>query len=98
MNTKHRAQGHRASFRTALSTSLAVLGLCGGLMTSAAQATDRSANPSCRQETKRVAVWPKGPRPARQARFEEREVTVCDGEAMSKGSRETESPSSKSGD
>lgn len=98
MNTNHRGHRHRAPFRTALSASLAVLGLCAGLMTSAAHANDRSADPSCRQETKRVAVWPKGPRPSKQARFEEREVTVCNGEVMSKDSRDTESRSSKSGD
>ena len=97
MNTTHRGTQRRVPFRAAVSASLALLGLCGGLVTSAAQANDR-ADASCRQETKRVAVWPKGPKAPRQARFEERQVTVCDGEVMSKGARDAERKSSSSGD
>lgn len=99
MNTNHRGTQRRVPFRTALSASLALLGLCGGLATTAAQASDRSdANASCRQETKRVAVWPKGPKSSRMARFEEREVTVCDGEVVSKRSKDAERAENSSGD
>jgi hypothetical protein len=43
-------------------------------------AEERSAaNASCRQETKRVVVWPHGsPKAPPMARIENREVTVCD--------------------
>jgi len=43
------------------------------------------AKPSCRQETKRVAVWPTGPKAPPIARFEEREVTVCDAKVSRDG-------------
>lgn len=93
MSTSHRGIRRRAPF----SASLALLGLCGGLMSTAAHA-DTDTNASCRQETKRVAVWPKAPKAPRQARWEEREVTVCDdGAAVSKRSKDGER-SSKSGD
>jgi hypothetical protein len=47
---------------------------------------DRS-NGACRQETRRVAVWPKGgnPKLTPMPRYESREVTVCDGKVVSAG-------------
>lgn len=70
--------------RTTTLASLAVFGLFGGFAAGAAQADESSnANASCRQETKRVAIWPKGPKAQRVARFEDREVTICDGKVVS---------------
>jgi hypothetical protein len=73
----------KADCRTIVTTGVALLGL---LATSAATAEERDANASCRQETKRVAVWPKGgaPKAPRKARFEDRQVTVCDGKVVSR--------------
>lgn len=67
-------------FRTTLPASVALLGLFAGFAAGAANADQRNdANSSCRQETKRVAVWPtRSPKAAMMAHFEEREVTVCD--------------------
>ena len=58
--------------------SLLLLGWCAAA--GAADADQRAeANASCRQETKRVAVWPHGsPKAPVMARFEQRQVTVCD--------------------
>lgn len=73
----------RALTRPGLSASLTLMAVFGALATGAAQANDNS-NESCRQETKRVAVWPKGPKGQNMARFEERQVTVCDGKIVSR--------------
>jgi hypothetical protein len=56
-------------------SALLLLGCCAAFATRAdeRQATDVS----CRQETKRIAVWPVGPK-ATVVRFEQREVRVCD--------------------
>lgn len=55
-------------------SALLLLSFCSTLA-----AQERSdANASCRQETKRVVVWPHGPKPPSPARIESREVTVCD--------------------
>jgi hypothetical protein len=65
--------------------SLAMFGLLGGFAAGAAQADDtRKADPSCRQEIKRVAVWPHGPKGQRVARFEDREITICDGKVVAR--------------
>lgn len=65
--------------------SFALVSLLGGFAAGAAHAEDSSkANPSCRQEIKRVAVWPKGPKAQRVARFEDREVTICDGKVVAR--------------
>jgi hypothetical protein len=42
-------------------------------------------NANCRQEMRRVAVWPQGgnPKNAQVARVETREVTVCNGKVVS---------------
>jgi len=60
------------------SSTLLLLGCCAAF---AARADERqAADVSCRQETKRVAVWPAGPK-ATVVRFEQREVKVCDTKA-----------------
>lgn len=62
---------------------LLVTGLFGALAVSAAD-TATGADASCRQETKRVAVWPRVPPKAPQmARFEDRLLTICDGKIVS---------------
>lgn len=41
------------------------------------------ANGACRQETKRVSVWPRtAPKAPQMARFEERVLTICDGKVV----------------
>src|SRR5262249_41822158 len=61
-----------------LSAILALAGLFSVLVTGAAVA-DESGKANCRQETKRVAVWPRtAPKAPQMARFENRVVTVCD--------------------
>lgn len=70
---------NRAASRTLLAASVMLLALSTGFSAGAAHADGSDARASCRQETKRVPVWPKGPKGAQQgARFENREVTVCD--------------------
>lgn len=60
-----------------------ILWLLGCSAVGAAEASEISkTNASCRHETKRVAVWPAGPKSA-TVRFEQREVTVCDTKASS---------------
>lgn len=62
-----------------ISTALLLLGLTSGFTASAAEGDKRADAASCRQETKKVAVWPHGaPKAPTMARFELREVTVCD--------------------
>jgi len=60
-----------------LTAAAAVAGLFVALGAGAADANQSDAN--CRMETKRVAVWPRtAPRAPQMARFEERQVKVCD--------------------
>jgi hypothetical protein len=75
-------------------STVLLIGLCAGFAASSEAADERSdANSSCRQETKRVLVWPHGsPKAPPMARFETREVTVCD----AKVSRQSSQESSKS--
>lgn len=40
--------------------------------------TAKSSDAGCRQETRRVAVWPTPPKAVRIPRFEMRSVTVCE--------------------
>lgn len=62
-----------------LSAAVALACLFGAVGAGAADAKKSEADANCRQETKRVAVWPRTPPKAPQtARFEERVVTVCD--------------------
>lgn len=57
-------------------STLLLLGWCA---TSATANERNDATATCRQETKRVVVWPHGsPKAAPMARIEKREVTVCD--------------------
>jgi len=66
--------------------SLLLLGWCALFAAGAAQANEvPGKQESCRQETKRVAVWPPGPKSASSARFERREVTVCDAKVSRDG-------------
>lgn len=85
MKNRQRETLNRVSSRATLSASVALLGLFAGFTAGTAQANESNdASASCRQETKRVAVWPKGPKAQRVARFEDREVTVCDGKVASR--------------
>lgn len=72
------------TIRTA-SATLALVGLLGVIGSGAAVADEsKAANANCRQETKRVAVWPRTPPKAPQmARFEEHLVTICDNKVVS---------------
>ena len=68
-----------------LSATLALAGLF--VAGAGAANADESAptKPNCRQETKRVAVWPRtAPKAPSMARFEDRQVTVCDSKAAAK--------------
>ncbi|GFE83820.1 hypothetical protein GCM10011487_58200 [Steroidobacter agaridevorans] len=69
-----------------LSAALALAGLFGVAGVGAADANESApANANCRQETKRVAVWPRtAPKAPAMARFEDRQVTVCDSKAAAK--------------
>lgn len=80
MTTSHRKNFFRASFGAA---GLALAVFSGIAPVAAADAENASS--SCRQEVRRVAVWPQGGNPkfAQVARFENREVTVCDGKVVS---------------
>ena len=69
-----------------LAATLAIAGLVGVAGAGAANANESGpANANCRQETKRVAVWPRSaPKAPAMARFEDRKVTVCDSKAAAK--------------
>lgn len=72
--------------RTDCRTTVTCLALLGLFATGIAAANERDAKASCHQETRRVAVWPKGGAPKAQsvARFEDRQVTVCNGKVVSR--------------
>lgn len=85
MNTS----GRFASVRAVLAVSLLV-GLSAGLPAAAAEGTRTAdSNASCHQETRRVAVWPKGgnPKYAQVPSIEAREVTVCNGKVVSRSQK-----------
>lgn len=65
--------------KTSSIAGLLALGLFSALSANAGQ-TAPTTNPSCRQETRRVAVWPVAGNPKLQQipRFETRTLTVCD--------------------
>jgi hypothetical protein len=71
-----------------LSVTAALAGLFAVAGAGAAEANESGpANANCRQETKRVAVWPRtAPKAPSMARFEDRVVTVCDSTVASKRS------------
>lgn len=61
---------------------LLALGLLGALTANAAQSVT-STNPSCREQTRRVAIWPVAGNPAKGVqipRFEKRTYVVCNHE------------------
>ncbi len=67
-----------------ISATVALAGLLGAVGASADASESGPADANCRQETKRVAVWPRGaPKAPTMARFEDRQVTVCDSKAVS---------------
>jgi hypothetical protein len=66
--------------------SLLFLSMFGAISASAADApTPSETSASCREETRRVAVWQQGgsPKSNQSPRFEKRTVTVCNGKVMS---------------
>lgn len=85
--------------KTIRSSWVATLALAGLFGASAASAADEgAANGACRQETKRVAVWPRtSPKAPQMARFEERQVTVCDSKAASRRSADEQLQAKESG-
>lgn len=72
--------------RTDCRTTVTCLALLGLFASGVAAANERDTSASCRQETRRVAVWPKGgaPKAQNKARFENRQVTVCDGKVVAR--------------
>jgi hypothetical protein len=82
MNTRRAATGK------AVTASVVMLGLslfAGGVAAAPGEA-------GCREETRKVAVWPKSPRAAQVAKFEERTYKVCDGKVVSRATREDAKP------
>lgn len=72
--------------KTLVCKTAALLLLCGGSV----GAEERSdANAACRQETKRVVVWPHGPKASALTRLENRKVMVCDAKASPPSARES---------
>jgi hypothetical protein len=69
-------------------TSLLIVGVWGAASAGAADTAKSDA--SCREETRRIAVWPQGGNPKfnQHARFENRNVTVCDGKVVSQSSQQ----------
>jgi hypothetical protein len=66
-----------------VSATLALAGLLSVVGTGAAIADDGD-KANCRQETKRVAVWPRtAPKAPQIARFEDRVVTICNNRVVS---------------
>lgn len=84
------------TIRSSLVVTLTLAGLLGA---SAASATDEgAANGGCRQETERVAVWPhSSPKAPQMARFEDRQVTVCDSKAASRRAADAQLQAKESG-
>lgn len=81
-----------------LSTTLALAGLFGAFGSGVAVANESEPNANCRQETKRVAVWPRtAPKAPQMARFEERQVTVCDNKVAAKRSTDEQLQAKDSG-
>jgi hypothetical protein len=84
-----KTSGRVASVRAVLAMSLLV-GLSAGLPAAAAEGTPTAdTNASCHQETRRVAVWPKGgnPKYAQVPSIESRSVTVCNGKVVSQSQK-----------
>lgn len=84
--------------KTIRSSLVATLALAGVFGASTASAEGEPANGTCRQETKRVAVWPRtSPKAPQMARFEERQVTVCDSKLASRRSADQQLQAKDSG-
>jgi hypothetical protein len=85
--------------KTIRSSWVATLALAGSFGASAASATnEETVNAACRQETKRVAVWPRtSPKAPQMARFEDRQVTVCDSKSASRRSADAQLQAKESG-
>ncbi len=79
-------------FRALSGAALALALFVGAAPAVAADASDTT----CRQEVRRVAVWPHGPKAAQTPRFENREVTVCNGKVVSQKSERSASAAEKS--
>ncbi|WP_153067120.1 hypothetical protein [Steroidobacter cummioxidans] len=92
MKTIRSESPRRVVRRAALSATVALAGLFGVVGTGAADAKeDGPASAKCRQETKRVAVWPQSaPKAPQMARYEERLVTVCESKADAKRAADEE--------
>lgn len=81
-----KARDRKTSARVVLPVGLLVLGLFGGAQAGVAdEAKADETSASCREETRRVALPPRGGNPKfhRPSRYEERLVTVCDGKIVS---------------
>jgi hypothetical protein len=77
------------------SVGIVLLGLLGTAIASAD--TQPAESSACQQEMRRIAVWPhSSPKAPQMARFEYREVKVCNGKVVSQpgrsGSRQARSP------
>jgi hypothetical protein len=79
-------------FRALSGAALALALFVGAAPAVAADAGDTA----CRQEVRRVAVWPHGPKAAQTPRYENREVTVCNGKVVSQKSQRNASAAEKS--
>lgn len=64
-----------------VSASVALATLLGASLANATTAAAKSEE--CREETRRVAVWPSGsPKALQVVRFETKKVTICDGKVV----------------
>lgn len=77
-----RKLNHRISSTVAVRASVVAAAVFAAPLAGATDAA-KSSDAGCRQETRRVAVWPTPPKALRIARFETRTVTVCDGKVAS---------------
>ena len=64
-----------------VSSSLVLAGLFAAPLAGATDAK-RTDGDGCREETRRVAVWPTGPKSVQGVRFKNKKVTVCDGKVV----------------
>lgn len=83
-----RKSNHRASFVAIVPAGAALAAMLAAPLASASEAARSSdAGSGCRQETRRVAVWPSGnPKLVSIVRFETKSVTVCDGKVVASAS------------
>jgi hypothetical protein len=79
-----RKSNQRASLTAIVPVTVALAALFATPMASAADGAKSSdAGAGCRQETRRVAVWPSGnPKIVSIVRFETKSVTICDGKVV----------------